>query len=867
MEKVFKATGLALAIFVLFAVSNYSSAPAYAHQEWQAVGEHEYIFRAASLSTLPDQIVITALDSTNPLDHIEPGTVNIIRADGTQEFPELTLSQNSGCQVLSDGSCADYTVYQDAAAASVQIFIDNVTGEATLLDLANNDLGLQPITIVGTSNALPPPPENPDTQGSADITLTILNLDDLIALGPVGPWNAQLLDEGGNIIATEVIPEMTASPPGNTIGLAYSSIPAGSGITLRLMQRDIAVGTTRDFTVNADQFHEVNLSINVDSIADAGGIGADSGAAQPTCESSVGALGWFLCPVSEFLLDTLEGVMRDDVVMNILSFNSLEDGSNQQEALNVVWSGFRTIANVGFVIAFFVVVYSAASGGFLSAYDVKKLIPKLLIGAILVQLSFFICIQLVGLFNAFGAGIVDIMLAPIPTDGDGINAAFGGGEGIRDGLAGAIVGVVATLVLVLIIIGLIFSITGVFLMIVVFILRNMALIVLTVISPLAFVTWILPNTEGLFKKWWGFYIQLLAVFPIAMAFLASGRLVAYVWSSGGGSANWANQWIAMIALFAPYLLAPKMFSFAGGAIGGIVSGVNNAKSTLKERGGKIAESRVGKKARAGETFKERGRITKGLNTAIRGTTNVRSTKANLLSGDRKRALAKSRQAAELLENEDTSAATVNQRNQRAAVRNSNSKEYKAAVKHLMSAEGGSLTETDAQNEASNFAEISYLSSQLETGTAEEKRAAAKTLTDVHSNDGNAVKAVSDSVKNLKSSSRVDDVRLADRIIEDNIGSAGSMPQLVKPNDANTVNGLDSAQLHSLKAGSLNHFLSKDDSMLAVANKTLSSLRNPNEKGMVRENSLRDTVRALENAGYTDHELVLEYRTDPNRTDN
>ncbi len=353
----------------------------------------------------------------------------------------------------------------------------------------------------------------------------------------------------------------------------------------------------------------------------------DSGTATSTCESSNPSLGWFMCPVAEKLLKVLDDTVRDGVLENTLTLEAL-DNPDQRQALENVWTGFRSLANAGFVIAFFVFIYSAITGGVLAAYDMKKLAPKLLVGALAVQLSLFICGELIDLFNALGNGIVDVMLAPLPDNAQsGIAGVFPPDTWQNDSiLTKALAGTVSALVLVFIIVGVLFALAGVFVMMVVFLIRNMALLVLTVISPLAFVAWILPNTEGLFKKWWGFYIQLLALFPIAMAFLASGRLVSYIWSNG--SESWANVWVGMIALFAPYIIAPKMFAFAGSAIGGIVSGVNNAKDTVRQRGGKLGgrakDSRVGKKVRSGQMFGSANKDTKvrnALNKAAQAATN------------------------------------------------------------------------------------------------------------------------------------------------------------------------------------------------------------------------------------------------------
>ncbi len=258
-----------------------------------------------------------------------------------------------------------------------------------------------------------------------------------------------------------------------------------------------------------------------------GQTGGDLDDPSPSCESNLPGLGWILCAVAETLLKVFEDFLGGTVIRTILEYD-LVDTPEQAEGLRGIWAGFRTLANVGFVIAFMVVVYSAATGNALSAYDVKRLLPRLLIGAIGVNLSFFICREMVGLFNDLGNGIRDIMLAPV-----------GGGEALYDEVsstslldwteAGATI-----LTVILLTIAFVFSIAGLLTVLVAFLLRNIALTVLIVISPLAFVAWILPNTDGFYKRWFKLFTNMLALFPMTMAFLSAGALVSSIWAAGEG---------------------------------------------------------------------------------------------------------------------------------------------------------------------------------------------------------------------------------------------------------------------------------------------------------------------------------------------
>ena len=563
---------------------------------------------------------------------------------------------------------------------------------------------------------------------------------------------------------------------------------------------------------------------------------------DPTCQSSIGnLLGWLLCPISEFFLDSLEAIVRDGVVRSVLNFDALDGETSQRAALESIWTGFRAIANVGFVIAFFVMIYSAASGGVLSAYDVKRLAPKLVFGAILVQMSFFICIQLVAIFNALGESVVSLMLSPLGGEGNAGTGALFNDDIIGWNILGdAIEGLVSVIIIILIIIASIFSIAGVMLMVVVFILRNMALMVLTVVSPLAFVAWILPNTENLFKKWWGFYIQLLALFPIAMAFLASGRLVSFVWASGDG--GWANQWIGLIALFTPYIIAPKLFSLAGSAVNGIVRAAEGARDGVKQRGGRLRQSQFGQRAEENAKAKAAGAVNKrwgeGGSRTGDGVGRMDRVAGRLArTGMAQRATAQAQQAKRSRQNSDKEAAQANVDANRSNAR------------------------LGYNGETGDAAEVQYLQNLLAEGsgaTEAEMEAAVSTLLNVHGTRGDAVEAVSDFVKRQddvskgkvagkSDSERASAGALRGRVIEQNKGNLSAIPQIAKPNSQGTVDGMDARELHSLKGGAVEHFADDHGAAMEIARRSSSAVASGStEAQMVRDGNvskLRAKVQA------------------------
>ena len=72
--------------------------------------------------------------------------------------------------------------------------------------------------------------------------------------------------------------------------------------------------------------------------------------------------------------------------------------------IHVVWTYLRNITNIIFVIFFLIVIYSQITGIGISNYGIKRTLPRIIIAAILVNLSYLICILAVDVSNILGVG-------------------------------------------------------------------------------------------------------------------------------------------------------------------------------------------------------------------------------------------------------------------------------------------------------------------------------------------------------------------------------------------------------------------------------------------------------------------------------
>ena len=236
------------------------------------------------------------------------------------------------------------------------------------------------------------------------------------------------------------------------------------------------------------------------------------------CQDSLGSIGWLVCPTTGKIaeaVDWLYGKLEDILIIDPVS---LEEGS----PIYQIWQYFLGITNIVFIIFVLVVVYSQVTGIGISNYGIKKVLPKLIVTAVLVNLSFLICIIAVDISNIIGSGLRDVftnieetVLAGM-TSASSVTTAAGdlsdeaklsyadmysslaGGTGLTIG--GAIIAFEtgAIWMLIPVVLGAVVAVASGLITIA---LRQAVVTLLIMISPLAIVAYMLPNTEQWYKKW------------------------------------------------------------------------------------------------------------------------------------------------------------------------------------------------------------------------------------------------------------------------------------------------------------------------------------------------------------------------------
>ena len=305
----------------------------------------------------------------------------------------------------------------------------------------------------------------------------------------------------------------------------------------------------------------------------------------------VQGIGWIICPVSNWLADGIDYMYS--ALQEFLKTKPLET-TNQNSGIYLAWVIMRNISNVAFIVAFLVIIYSQLTSVGISNYGVKKMLPRLVIAAVLVNLSFTFCAVLLDLSNVTGYAFQDAFMGiknTISTVGENTGVGWTWSEVIvmilsNGALAG---GVVATVAMGAELLPLALSALvgiGLVLLLVLLIMaaRQALIVILIIISPLAFVCYLLPGTEKWFKKWRDLFLTMLVFFPAFAVIFGGAQLAGIIIIQNATGANGGiMQILGMVVQVIPLALTPIILKLSGGVLGKFAGFVNDKNKGLYDR--------------------------------------------------------------------------------------------------------------------------------------------------------------------------------------------------------------------------------------------------------------------------------------------
>lgn len=370
-----------------------------------------------------------------------------------------------------------------------------------------------------------------------------------------------------------------------------------------------------------------------------------NGEESPSCDTNAGALGWFMCPIFNGIVDANDWIFRQ-FIQPYLQYSPI-DPQPGPKGTNVpyeIWSSFRVIGNIILAVALIVAIFGQSlGGGLIDAYTAKKMLPRILIAAILVNLSIYFVAFATDVTNVVGNGIGQIITAPlsaadelkfkIGTDeaaagfllligaivaGAWAKSSFTGQNGRTDG------GGFMIWILMIIFLPLLLITIGIFITL---ILRRTLILLLAVVSPVAFALYVIPATEKYFKKWWETFAATLIVYPIIVSLFAIADVMSALTAraSSGLVQGVLGNLVSFVILFIPLAAIPFSFKLAGGFLG-------NIYGALQSRGAKARERALGDardpnsmrskmlERRRNNMLESRGRMSDYLQQKASGTT-------------------------------------------------------------------------------------------------------------------------------------------------------------------------------------------------------------------------------------------------------
>lgn len=384
---------------------------------------------------------------------------------------------------------------------------------------------------------------------------------------------------------------------------------------------------------NAYAANESQAANSEVQVAQAGGLpgGLGTGGSQVS-SCSLEQIGWIACPIVRSVAKIADSawtfITKDFLVVDVNFFD-------RSSATSAVWGAMRNIANVLFVMAFLVVVYSLLTSTGISSYDLKRLVPRLLVAAILVNVSFYICQLAVDLATVAGAAILDVIrsilgegtITGMPMDKDRTDMQV-----LSEITVSTLANNEVAWILLAPIVAIVFSaaiLSSVIL--VILILRKVVVVALILVSPLAFVAYLLPNTEQYFSKWLKLFVHMLLIFPIVSILLGTGQIVSaaiikaedsqqaagykqdgddYNTTNGGGNKSATLRLIAAGAAILP--LAGTWYAFKGMTALMDSAGVRIAQGQ-RNRGNRQRSSDDAAKREAAFDLNKNSKMMNGLN--------------------------------------------------------------------------------------------------------------------------------------------------------------------------------------------------------------------------------------------------------------
>ncbi len=355
-------------------------------------------------------------------------------------------------------------------------------------------------------------------------------------------------------------------------------------------------------------------------------------------------VGWFVCPATQLIADRMDGVL--DIIKSFLIVHTLQTDTTKNNPIYEIWQKVRDVSNVCFVLVFLLIIYAQITNQGLSNYGIKSMLPRLIIGAILVNVSYWISGALVDTSNVLGSSIQQFFtdvrhgLSSHGRLGDelswtGVTGVVLAGGGILGKVVVANGGIGPSLTLLTTM--LVGAIVAAIVAMVILAMRQALITLCIIVAPLAFVAYVLPSTNKYFDKWKDLFATMLLMFPLISFIFGAAQLAGYAIIANAGDS--ITQIIIGLAVqVAPIAITPLIIKLSGNLLGKLAGIVNNPNRGIIDRTRNWAQERAAYQAaknRAGKSLinTDRGifRRSPKLKRAARAINRAHGSRANFVN--------------------------------------------------------------------------------------------------------------------------------------------------------------------------------------------------------------------------------------------
>lgn len=299
----------------------------------------------------------------------------------------------------------------------------------------------------------------------------------------------------------------------------------------------------------------------------------DQGAASAPSQWVGRVLAWLFDIITTFVLalTALAGELFSYFVGQAVS------GTGMPQIVNVGWAIVRDICNMFFILILIVIALATILG--FEKYNYRKLLRDVIIMALLVNFSQVIAVTIINFTNfliaVFAGNDIHFQVIFVKL----VKFIWAGGESLPyGGASAALLQGIGKLVFAIVALAAFLVLAGLLLV------RQVGLYVLVILSPIAYVLYILPQTKNYAEEWWRTFIKYLVWGPVALFFV---RLtISIVDTKDALAYGKAGESAFSFIILAAFLFAAVMVALKAGMVGSqtVVNGLNAGRKWGAKKG-------------------------------------------------------------------------------------------------------------------------------------------------------------------------------------------------------------------------------------------------------------------------------------------